>query len=72
MIAQGGARGRTQRAVEEGEVLIFEVEPHFKTKAQVLYITRAAATPKGEVYLRIGIRFIDELMPEKPEAPGTT
>ena len=63
VIAQGGALVRTRMAVEEGEVLIFEVEPHYKTKAQVLYITRAA-TPEGDVYLRIGIRFIDELMPE--------
>jgi hypothetical protein len=62
VIARGGALVRTRMAVEEGETLTFEVEGHYKTRAQVLYMSRASG-PEGS-YLRLGVRFLDELMPE--------
>jgi hypothetical protein len=62
VIAQGGALVRSRMAVEEGEVLLFEVEGRYQTRAQVLYMAEGSS-PDGP-YLRLGMRFLDELMPE--------
>lgn len=62
VIARGGALVRSRMAIEEGEILVFEVEPHFRTRAEVLYLSRASA--EDGPYLRLGVRFLDKPMPE--------
>jgi hypothetical protein len=64
VVAQGGSLVRSRMAVEEGEILIFEVDARYKTRAQVLYMTHGSQPP-GPPYLRLGVRFLDELMPEQ-------
>lgn len=63
VIAQGGSLVRSRMAVEEGEILMFELGTRYVTRAQVLYMTQGAS-PDGPPYLRLGVRFLDELMPE--------
>ena len=63
VIAQGGSLVRSRMAVEEGEILMFEMDTRYETRAQVLYMTQGA-DPQGPPYLRLGVRFLDELMPE--------
>ena len=67
VVAAGGALVRTRMAVEECEILVFEVA-HYHTRAEVLYLTRASA-PEGP-YLRLGLRFLDERLPESLIPPG--
>ncbi len=62
VLARGGALVRTRMAIEEGEILVFEVEAHYRTRAEALYLSRASAADGP--YLRLGVRFLDELMPE--------
>ena len=64
VIAEGGSLVRTRMAVEEGEILIFELDTRYKTRAQVLYLTQGLQPP-GPPYLRLGVRFLDELMPQE-------
>jgi hypothetical protein len=55
-------------AVEEGEILLFELGA-YKTRAQVLYMTHGSE-PDGVSYLRLGVRFLDDLLPEALIPPG--
>lgn len=68
VIAQGGSLVRSRMAVEEGEILMFEMDTRYKTRAQILYMTQGA-DPQGP-YLRLGVRFLDKLMPEGLIPPG--
>jgi hypothetical protein len=69
VIAQGGSLVRSRMAVEEGEILMFELDARYKTRAQILYITHGA-DETGPPFLRLGVRFLDELMPESLVPPG--
>lgn len=71
VIAQGGSLVRSRMAVEEGEILMFELGARYKTRAQVLYMTQGA-DPPGPPFLRLGVRFLDELLPEEVIPAGAS
>jgi hypothetical protein len=59
VIARGGALVLSHMAVEKGDVVVFEAEGGFRTRADVLYVTTSA-----ESVLRLGLRFLDAPFPD--------
>ena len=57
VIAKGGALVRSRMAVEKGETILFEVPAAFKSRAEVMYVSG------GSGALRLGLRFLDALLP---------
>jgi hypothetical protein len=66
VVAKGGALVRSRMAVEKGEVLQFEILPSFRTKAEVMYVSG------GQGSLRLGLRFLDGLLPDGLIPAGAT
>jgi hypothetical protein len=64
VVAKGGALVNSHMAVEKGEVLQFEVPGSFSAKAEVMYVAG------GKGVLRLGLRFLDNLLPESLIPPG--
>jgi hypothetical protein len=69
VIARGGALVLSHMAVEKGENVVFEAEPGFRTRAEVMYVSTAKA-PSGEAVLRLGLRFLDAPFPDSLIPPG--
>jgi hypothetical protein len=57
VIAKGGALVRSRMAVEKGETIQVEIAPSFKSRAEVMYLSGGAGS------LRLGLRFLDALLP---------
>jgi hypothetical protein len=58
VLARGGALVRSRMAVEKGESLKFEVPGVYSSKAEVVYVSGGAG------FLRLGLRFLDSLLPD--------
>lgn len=69
IIAAGGALVRTRIAVEPKDTLLFEHPPHYRSRAEVGYVS--PAVEGGQRYLRVGLRFLDAPFPEKLIPPGS-
>lgn len=63
VIARGGALVLSHMAVEKGEVVVFEAEGGFRTRAEVMYVTATKAAA-AEAVLRLGLRFLDAPFPD--------
>ncbi|HXB53394.1 MAG TPA: PilZ domain-containing protein [Vicinamibacteria bacterium] len=63
VIARGGALVLSHMAVEKGEVVVFEAEGGFRTRAEVMYVT-ATKGATAEAVLRLGLRFLDAPFPD--------
>ena len=57
VIAKGGALVRSRMAVEKGETIQLEIGSAFKSRTEVMYVSGGAGT------LRLGLRFLDALLP---------
>ena len=64
VVAKGGALVNSHMAVEKGEILQFEVSGTFSAKAEVMYVSG------GKGVLRLGLRFLDNLLPDRLIPPG--
>jgi hypothetical protein len=69
VIAKGGALVRSAMAVDKGDLLFFEVEPDYKTRAEVIY-TSLVPTSSGATVQRLGLRFLDTPLPEAMIPPS--
>ena len=63
VIAKGGALVPSAMAVEKGDLLLFELAPSYKTRAEVIY-TSFVPTSGGKSLQRLGLRFIDAPLPD--------
>ncbi|HEY6552494.1 MAG TPA: PilZ domain-containing protein [Vicinamibacteria bacterium] len=57
VIAKGGALVTSRMAVDKGETLQFEIPNAFQSRAEVMYLSG------GTGALRLGLRFLDALLP---------
>lgn len=62
-IAAGGALVQSRMAVEKGEILEFAVGDAYRSRAEVMYVS-AGAGPGADGIQRVGLRFLDALLPE--------
>jgi len=61
VVAKGGALVRTRMVVEKGELVTFAVGPSYTTRAEIMYVSGAAA----DGMLRLGLRFLDAPLPDE-------
>jgi hypothetical protein len=68
VIAKGGALVSSAMAVEKGDLLLFELAPAYKTRAEVIYASFVPTSGGGSLQ-RLGLRFIDAPLPDEMIPP---
>jgi hypothetical protein len=64
VIARGGALVRSRMAIDKGELLTVEIGPDYSTRAEVMYVS-SGTMAGGDGIQRLGLRFLDALMPDE-------